>query len=187
MYSTTRPLMLMPLKGSRDTMLQEPGEASRNRRPTSERRAAACSGGQRRAKSAPARPARPSPFRFFAFSIDNLQWITLSVARLAQSAERKALNLVVVGSSPTVGVFSMIVQNHSALYTCKSQKLRPQQVSFGPNCLLLGFLPSQRNQAKPVSRCSQARRSQARPALGTCRWHPALGRWFEANEHLEGN
>ena len=28
-----------------------------------------------------------------------------SEARLAQSAERKALNLVVVGSSPTVGVF----------------------------------------------------------------------------------
>ena len=28
-----------------------------------------------------------------------------SKARLAQSAERKALNLVVVGSSPTVGVF----------------------------------------------------------------------------------
>ena len=27
-------------------------------------------------------------------------------ARLAQSVERKALNLVVVGSSPTVGVFS---------------------------------------------------------------------------------
>ena len=29
-----------------------------------------------------------------------------ATARLAQSAERKALNLVVVGSSPTVGVFS---------------------------------------------------------------------------------
>ena len=29
---------------------------------------------------------------------------SVSVARLAQSAERKALNLVVVGSSPTVGV-----------------------------------------------------------------------------------
>ena len=28
-----------------------------------------------------------------------------STARLAQSVERKALNLVVVGSSPTVGVF----------------------------------------------------------------------------------
>ena len=28
-------------------------------------------------------------------------------ARLAQSAERKALNLVVVGSSPTVGVLSI--------------------------------------------------------------------------------
>ena len=27
-----------------------------------------------------------------------------ALARLAQSAERKALNLVVVGSSPTVGV-----------------------------------------------------------------------------------
>ena len=31
------------------------------------------------------------------------------MARLAQSAERKALNLVVVGSSPTVGVLRFIV------------------------------------------------------------------------------
>ena len=30
-------------------------------------------------------------------------------ARLAQSVERKALNLVVVGSSPTVGVFSFVL------------------------------------------------------------------------------
>ena len=30
--------------------------------------------------------------------------LSKSTARLAQSAERKALNLVVVGSSPTVGV-----------------------------------------------------------------------------------
>ena len=29
----------------------------------------------------------------------------VKTARLAQSVERKALNLVVVGSSPTVGVF----------------------------------------------------------------------------------
>ena len=29
------------------------------------------------------------------------------IARLAQSAERKALNLVVVGLSPTVGVFAV--------------------------------------------------------------------------------
>ena len=28
-------------------------------------------------------------------------------ARLAQSAERKALNLVIVGSSPTVGAFNI--------------------------------------------------------------------------------
>ena len=30
------------------------------------------------------------------------------MARLAQSAERKALNLVVVGSSPTVGVLPFL-------------------------------------------------------------------------------
>ena len=34
------------------------------------------------------------------------------MARLAQSVERKALNLVVVGSSPSVGVF-LILQGHS--------------------------------------------------------------------------
>ena len=31
------------------------------------------------------------------------------MARLAQSAERKALNLVVVGSSPTVGVLRSLI------------------------------------------------------------------------------
>ena len=35
--------------------------------------------------------------------------MTLATARLAQSAERKALNLVVVGSSPTVGVSFVVV------------------------------------------------------------------------------
>ena len=36
------------------------------------------------------------------------QWLPpdVSIARLVQSVERKALNLVVVGSSPTVGVFA---------------------------------------------------------------------------------
>jgi hypothetical protein len=34
----------------------------------------------------------------------NIRMSQTSSARLAQSAERKALNLVVVGSSPTVGV-----------------------------------------------------------------------------------
>ena len=38
------------------------------------------------------------PFTFIPTSIPG--------ARLAQSAERKALNLVVVGSSPTVGGYS---------------------------------------------------------------------------------
>jgi hypothetical protein len=32
-----------------------------------------------------------------------------SLARLAQSVERKALNLEVVGSSPTVGVFMVVL------------------------------------------------------------------------------
>ena len=35
-------------------------------------------------------------------------WRWIATARLAQSAERKALNLVVVGSSPTVGDFTLI-------------------------------------------------------------------------------
>ena len=47
--------------------------------------------------------------RRFCFWIDVeltelLRVLMLYTARLAQSAERKALNLVVVGSSPTVGV-----------------------------------------------------------------------------------
>ena len=33
-----------------------------------------------------------------------------TTARLAQSAERKALNLVVVGSSPTVGALSLCLR-----------------------------------------------------------------------------
>ena len=37
-----------------------------------------------------------------------------ALARLAQSVERKALNLTVVGSSPTVGVFAESHLLHSA-------------------------------------------------------------------------
>ena len=43
-------------------------------------------------------------------------------ARLAQSAERKALNLVVVGSSPTVGVFHRTRSNPGDQYTQESNK-----------------------------------------------------------------
>ena len=39
----------------------------------------------------------------------------LATARLAQSAERKALNLVVVGSSPTVGIFLQVCINASEI------------------------------------------------------------------------
>ena len=41
-----------------------------------------------------------------ALSRTVLRRATVHTARLAQSAERKALNLVVVGSSPTVGFLS---------------------------------------------------------------------------------
>ena len=44
--------------------------------------------------------------------------LNISTARLAQSAERKALNLVVVGSSPTVGVSACI--QWCALCSCTS-------------------------------------------------------------------
>ena len=36
-------------------------------------------------------------------------------ARLAQSAERKALNLVVVGSSPTVGVYLRNMSDYASI------------------------------------------------------------------------
>ena len=45
-------------------------------------------------------------------------------ARLAQSAERKALNLVVVGSSPTVGVYALLFG--SALRQAAVLQTRPQ-------------------------------------------------------------
>ena len=43
--------------------------------------------------------SRTSPFTFMVQAV--------IIVRLAQSAERKALNLVVVGSSPTVGVVAL--------------------------------------------------------------------------------
>ena len=45
----------------------------------------------------------PKSFIFIGFCVVYVQTKILAAARLAQSAERKALNLVVVGSSPTVG------------------------------------------------------------------------------------
>ena len=44
------------------------------------------------------------PFILSATALGVFSICHLHMARLAQSAERKALNLVVVGSSPTVGV-----------------------------------------------------------------------------------
>ena len=41
-----------------------------------------------------------------------------TTARLAQSAERKALNLVVVGSTPTVGAFEFVL--HDVIFAFSS-------------------------------------------------------------------
>ena len=49
-------------------------------------------------------------------------------ARLAQSAERKALNLVVVGSSPTVGVFHQPPHMAVAPFTLLHIHLVPKSV-----------------------------------------------------------
>ena len=48
-----------------------------------------------------------------------------STARLAQSVERKALNLVVVGSSPTVGVFLTTLRTNQLLTGCNMLLRRP--------------------------------------------------------------
>ena len=52
----------------------------------------------------------------------------LVAARLAQSAERKALNLVVVGSSPTVGVMVSIDVLRLLLST-RSEKTRHHELA----------------------------------------------------------
>ena len=54
-----------------------------------------------------------------------------AIARLAQSAERKALNLVVVGSSPTVGVFCRLLRNMCSS-NCRTMLFGPcEKMSLG--------------------------------------------------------
>ena len=62
----------------------------------------------------------------------NLRWeismvpLLQTTARLAQSVERKALNLVVVGSSPTVGAFLEGPRIVRALFPQKSGRSQPR-------------------------------------------------------------
>ena len=58
-------------------------------------------------------------------------------ARLAQSAERKALNLVVVGSSPTVGVFRKANVEINTL----DQNAIPKGRGFEPPGVILSTTP----------------------------------------------
>jgi hypothetical protein len=53
-----------------------------------------------------------------------------SGARLAQSAERKALNLVVVGSSPTVGDFSQVTFLNMPKQICCLHGVEPPLRTF---------------------------------------------------------
>ena len=50
----------------------------------------------------------------------------MCIARLAQSAERKALNLVIVGSSPTVGAFfRLLLQKRKICNRATFARFRP--------------------------------------------------------------
>ena len=52
----------------------------------------------------------------------------LSQARLAQLAERKALNLVVVGSSPTVGVISGMSSFVAVVSVCAAPRAKSLKI-----------------------------------------------------------
>ena len=66
---------------------------------------------------------------------------SISIARLAQSAERKALNLVVVGSSPTVG----------AAFAQQQQRARTENTSNPKNKQTRERKERRHNQATSVS------------------------------------
>ena len=51
-------------------------------------------------------------------TLPQLMVLGVIIARLAQSAERKALNLVVVGSSPTVGVEDCCGSGAAMVWCC---------------------------------------------------------------------
>ena len=59
-------------------------------------------------------------------------------ARLAQSAERKALNLVVVGSSPTVGVVRSMEREQPQPICTHAKRARPGKLNRLANKLLGG-------------------------------------------------
>ena len=67
-------------------------------------------------------------------------WGSMTPARLAQSAERKALNLVVVGSSPTVGDLLFAAQSQMHRRRWRSSTPAPREArtpDFEVNSLTL--------------------------------------------------
>ena len=52
----------------------------------------------------------------------------MTTARLAQSAERKALILVVVGSSPTVGVFASKLRSTMLVRLHRRHCIQPEAI-----------------------------------------------------------
>ena len=67
----------------------------------------------------------------------------LATARLAQSAARKARNLVVVGSSPTVGVFATGLKNKQKKYVEQiTARLAQSEERMALNLAVVGSSPT---------------------------------------------
>ena len=88
---------------------------------TSSCRQPGCSLDRRRACSPTRRALFPGPSSCVFFSSKRNDRPKLQVARLAQSAERRPFKPVVVGSSPTVGAFSIFTASDAAA-DCSSRR-----------------------------------------------------------------
>ena len=114
-----------------------------------------------------------------------------SMARLAQSAERKALNLVVVGSSPTVGAMSRGCARARARAHACARRRKPgiEPARQNPIGLAGGALPAHKPQPRKIganrgskmrgetAAAQQAAATAARPRATARR--PARGRRHE--------
>ena len=88
-------------------------------------------------------------------------------ARLAQPAERKALNLVVVGSSPTVGVWDIVGNSMCAPRPTKLSPIMVAPLHSRPDHILLPGL----------SRFSCHENLQGQVDVLLAQLHSAAGRW----------
>ena len=128
-----------------------------------------------------------------------IQRYALAIARLAQSAERKALNLVVVGSSPTVGAMcdrncrplstpwssyrigcrrrmagtQVLVSNDCCTNALRGQGAGPKYSLLRNNCLRLPedlLIQSSGVFQNTRARCHRTARESSPPLRGQGRW-----------------